>query len=252
MILTRFARSRIFKPDSIPARPAVLAGVQFSVARVRTEDGLLLDGLVSDLRLASRATLLFLHGNGGCAANRAPLIAPLAEQGYLVVVADYRGYGANPGVPEKVGLHLDAAAWLTHALAAAHGPLLVLGHSLGGAVAIELLADRPRGVAGLLTLGSFAALEMVLPAALARLTVDNIDARSAAAKLQLPWLIVHQKNDEVVPVRHSRELFRRASGNPAARFVELTGGTHALEWQLLVPLLEQLRIGSVNGPPKLS
>lgn len=244
MILTRFARRRIFQPDPLPARPAVLEGVQFSVAQVRTADGLVLDGLVSDPRLPPRATLLFLHGNGGCAANRAPLVAPFAQRGYFVVVADYRGYGTNPGVPGKAGLHRDAATWLDYALAYARGPLIVLGHSLGGALAIELLAGRSGGITGLLTLGSLAALDMIVPAPVARLTVDNFDVRSAAAKVQLPWLIAHQKDDEVVPVRHSRELFEWARKNPEAHLIELTDGTHALQWEVLLPLLERLRGGS--------
>ncbi len=63
----------------------------------------------------SEKTLVYFHGNAGCAMNRAELVAPLAGKGINIIVADYRGYGANPGTPSEDGLVEDAVAVISFA-----------------------------------------------------------------------------------------------------------------------------------------
>lgn len=142
-LLSGTIRRRIYRPEGFPASSGDYGGCRFDRIEVRTADGLAIAGLRSAPRSDARYTLLYFHGNGGCAATRAPLVAPLVREGG-VVVADYRGYGDNPGRPTEAGLMADARAFLEHGRATRAGPLLLLGHSLGGAIAIALAAENPR------------------------------------------------------------------------------------------------------------
>ncbi|WP_372426637.1 alpha/beta hydrolase [Salinarimonas chemoclinalis] len=222
-------RRRIYLTERVPTVSGDYGGRRFDRIGVRTADGLAIAGLRSAPRSDARYTLLYFHGNGGCAATRAPLVEPLVREGADVVVADYRGYGDNPGRPTEAGLMADARAFLDHARATRAGPLVLFGHSLGGAIAIALAADDPREVCALITLGTFASLRARAPAFARDLLPDAFDAAAAAPRVAIPWTILHETDDEVTSVAHAHALFE-ASGAPGrVRLRILTGGSHALD-----------------------
>ena len=59
-----------------------------------------------------RPVILYFHGNGGHIGYRAELLRGFARNGYGVLMAEYRGYGGNPGTPSESGLVADGAAAL--------------------------------------------------------------------------------------------------------------------------------------------
>jgi pimeloyl-ACP methyl ester carboxylesterase/glutaredoxin len=83
-----------------------------------------------------------VHGLGSDGATWWRLASELAEDGYLVVAPDLRGHGRSPAaVDHRIGtLATDAAAL-------GSGWDLVVGHSLGGAIAADLLAQPELGIA---------------------------------------------------------------------------------------------------------
>jgi pimeloyl-ACP methyl ester carboxylesterase len=91
--------------------------------------------------LGDRRALL-LHGLGSDGATWWRLASELAEDGYLVVAPDLRGHGRSPvAADHRIGtLAADAAAL-------GSGWDLVVGHSLGGAIAADLLARPAVGIA---------------------------------------------------------------------------------------------------------
>jgi hypothetical protein len=89
----------IFRPDArrlgeVP--PRLAATTRLRLARLMTSDGLELAFWAAE-PLPGRPTLVVFHGNAGNAADHAHLLAPFAEAGYGLVLAEYRGYGGNPG-----------------------------------------------------------------------------------------------------------------------------------------------------------
>src|SRR5207253_2018562 len=102
--------------------------------------------------------VLYLHGNDGNVSASMPAIAPLRELGYAVLLIDYRGYGESAGsFPSEQSVYLDAeAAWryLTAERGVDARNLYIYGHSLGGAIAIELAVHHPEA-AGLIVESSF-------------------------------------------------------------------------------------------------
>jgi pimeloyl-ACP methyl ester carboxylesterase len=102
--------------------------------------------------------VLYLHGNDGNVSTSMDGTAPLRELGYSVFMIDYRGYGASGGgFPSEAGVYQDAqSAWdyLVHERGINPANLLIYGHSLGGAIAIELALGHPEA-AGLVVESSF-------------------------------------------------------------------------------------------------
>lgn len=92
--------------------------------------------------------LVLLHGLGGAAANWA-LLAPLLGERHRVVLVDLPGHGGSDPLPAAPGIgpYADRVALLAERLGL--GPAVVVGHSLGGLVALRLAARRPEAVRSL-------------------------------------------------------------------------------------------------------
>ena len=99
-------------------------------------------------------TLLFLHGFGGAATNWTAVAPALAER-FRVIVPDLPGHGCSsalPAPPQRLDPYAERLALLLERANAA--PAFVVGHSLGGVVALRLALRRPDLVSGLVLAGS--------------------------------------------------------------------------------------------------
>jgi pimeloyl-ACP methyl ester carboxylesterase len=219
----------IFHPDDrqLGALPPALVAARFRPARVRTADGLELSFWAAE-PLPGWPTLVVFHGRAGNAADRAMLLVPFAEVGYGVVLAEYRGYGGNPGAPSEVGFLLDAHAHLDW-VAAAWGETapVVCGVSIGSGVAVAVAAERP--VRALVLDAPYtsvadlaAAMYRWLPAR--RLLRHRFDSLSRLPTVRAPLLVLHGEADDMIPPEHGRRV-AAAAGGPA-EFVLLPGAGH--------------------------
>jgi pimeloyl-ACP methyl ester carboxylesterase len=246
-----FLRNIIFRPEKAPALEGVYGGSRFEPIVVTTSDGLQLVGLRSVPSIPSKYTILYLHGNGGCAAARAHFLAPMSKEGADIIVADYRGYGENSGEPTESGLMRDAFAFRNFALENSAGPIVVVGHSLGGALATILLAQDSSGFAGLITIGAFANLAARAPWFVRPFLPDSFDALSKVNHIDVPWYILHEKADQVVPVSHGFKLHEAATNKADVQLVILEGGNHALDHNKISPYVQNL-LSRINNPQSRS
>ena len=90
--------------------------------------------------------VLLLHGIGGGKTIWAGSLSALASAGYRAVAMDFPGYGDSPGTPTLQAMVDSVLALLDH-LGAERSALV--GHSMGGMVAQELVAAAPRRVQSL-------------------------------------------------------------------------------------------------------
>jgi hypothetical protein len=178
--------------------------------------------------------VLYLHGNDGNVSTNMTGIAPLRELGYSVFIIDYRGYGASGGhFPSEAGVYQDAQlAWeyLVRERGISPANLFIYGHSLGGAIAIELALRHPEA-AGLVVESSFTSIYdmAMLKASYALLPINlllnqRFDSIAKVGHLRLPVLYIHGTADEIVPFEMGEALVK---ATPCARgFVAVSAGTH--------------------------
>jgi hypothetical protein len=178
--------------------------------------------------------LVYLHGsafNVGANVNHA---RRFKELGFSVLLISYRGYGQSEGnFPTEAQVYADAeAAWnyLVKQKGIKPGDILIYGHSLGGAVAINLAISHPEAK-GLIVEATFTSiadmgrrykLYRLLPVAL--ITHQRFDSISKISRLNMPVLFLHGTEDKVVPFKMSRRLYDLA---PSPKILKpIPGGGH--------------------------
>lgn len=223
-------RSLVFQPAKHPAGEWQPSKVPVEDAWFEATDGTKLHGWFLD-HPEPRAAALVLHGNGGNITLLSEALAILNQRHRLAVMAvDYRGYGQSEGHPTETGILQDARAarrWLARRVGVAEREIVLMGHSLGGAVAVDLAAKD--GARGLVLTSTFTSLPDVakshaswLPArALMTMRLESI---KKIPSYHGPLLISHGDADEVVPFEQGFALFEAA--NEPKRFIRNRGGRH--------------------------
>ena len=233
MALIYFKQSSlVFLPEmdrGFHASPEV-AGLPFAPLNLATADGQSLDGwfVPADNKRESRGLVIFFHGNAGNISHRLDYLRMFRDLGIATLIIDYRGYGRSSGTPSEAGTYLDgAAAWrhATEALGFAAGRIVLFGESLGGGVAAQLAeANHPGALVLASTFTSVpdlgADLYPVLPIRmLARIGYGTL---ARLPQISCPILIVHSRNDDIIPFVHGRRLFEAA--RQPKLFLEIEGG----------------------------
>lgn len=194
----------------------------------RTADGVDLHGWwIAHPKAAG--TVLYCHGSSGSIAHRVGVFRQLAKLRVNVLAFDYRGYGRSAGVPSERGLYADVRGAYDHLvgpLGRPAGEILLFGHSLGGAVAIEAARDRP--AAGLVVQASFTDIRDMARALHPQLPLHWIarnEFRSVGkvAELTLPKLFIHGTEDGTVPLAVGRRLYEAAAEPKELYVVERAG-----------------------------
>ncbi|MDS9876655.1 alpha/beta hydrolase [Pseudomonas protegens] len=237
--------SLLFYPEpGLPFTPE-RARLEYRDVTLTTADGLKLHGwwLPAKPGVAVKGTVLHLHGNGGNLAWHLGGSWWLPEQGYQVLLVDYRGYGLSEGAPSLPAIYqdLDAAfKWLDQAPEVQGKPLIVLGQSLGGALAIHYLVQHPERQAQLKAIvldgvpasyrdvGRYALstswLTWPLQVPLSWLVPDTDSAIHSMPRLTgVPKLIYHSIDDPIVPLSNGIRVYQAA---PPPRVLQLTRGGH--------------------------
>jgi alpha-beta hydrolase superfamily lysophospholipase len=164
-------------------------------------------------------TVLYCHGNGHNIGEVADLASRFHKMGLSVFAFDYRGYGKSEGAfPSETAVYTDAKrAWDYLTLDQKIPPqrIAIYGHSLGGAIAINLAIQHPNA-SGLIVQSSFSnALEMakrnwwtaIFP--VNALLNQRFESLHKVSQLQMPVLYLHGTADTVIPFEMSQRLFEK-------------------------------------------
>ncbi|MNM87705.1 2-succinyl-6-hydroxy-2,4-cyclohexadiene-1-carboxylate synthase [compost metagenome] len=242
--LTGCSELLFYPSPDVPFTPA-RAKLEYRDVTLTTSDGVKLAAwwLPAKEGVPLKGTVLHLHGNGGNMAWHLGGAFWLPKQGYQVLMLDYRGYGRSRGAPSLPAVYRDvdaAFAWLDKAPEVQGKPLVLLGQSLGGALAVHYLADHPqriRQLHGLVLDGVPASYRDVarytldnawltwpLQVPLSWLVPDGDSAIRAMPRLSgAPVLFFHSIDDTIVPLENGLSLYKAA--NPPKVF-QLTRGNH--------------------------
>ncbi len=183
------------------------------------------------LTTTAAPVLLYLHGARWNVEGSAARIRRMQELGFSVLAIDYRGFGkSSKDLPSEAMAYEDArAAWDWLATNHPKQPRYIFGHSLGGAIAIELAA-QVGDESGTIVEGTFSSIPDVfgsykwgwLP--LGPLITQRFEAVAKVAKIGSPLLVVHGTADSTVSPELGRKLFEAAI--QPKEFVTVTGGSH--------------------------
>ncbi len=165
----------------------------------------------------SLGTLLYLHGRGlniGANINQSYRFRQL---GFSVLLIDYRGYGRSQGsFPSEARIYEDAETaynYLVKQRQLSSREIFLYGHSMGGAVAVELAIAHPES-AGLIVQSSFTSmLDMVERYSIMRLfpvrllLTQKFDSLTKVKLLRIPVLFAHGTADPLIPSGMSKQLY---------------------------------------------
>lgn len=172
--------------------------------------------------------VLFLHGNGGNNSHRMESMEFLLALGANVLMIDYQGYGQSEGKPSEQGLYADAHLawdWLVETKGFDASRIVIMGRSLGGAVAVELATEvEARGV---IVESSFTSAvdmgkEIVPFVPVGLLARYSFDSRAKIGRVRCPVLVTHSPEDDLVPYWMGEKLYELAP--EPKEFVRLAGG----------------------------
>lgn len=221
-------RQLMYFPDrSKPefTRPGVPAMEEVSAT---TSDGLDLAMWYHPPARPGAPVIVLFQGNAGHMGHRGFKIIPFVEAGFGMLLAEYRGYGGNPGSPNETGLYRDGRAALDFLGRAGitPGQIVLYGESLGSAVVVQLATERMfRAIileAPFTSAADLAASHFwFIPAR--HLIWDRFDSLAKIDKVRAPLLVIHGEKDGIVPVRFGRRLFAAATEPKQARYIPGAG-----------------------------
>eukprot|EP00126_Sphaerothecum_destruens_P009892 Sdes_comp20621_c0_seq15m15727 len=224
--------------------------------KINTPDGCSLAGwyFPPQNRIISKPQLVvvYFHGNAGhigLCLSHLKLLSDISNAGIIAV--SYRGYGLSTGTPTESGLKLDAESVYQHAKTSFPAiPMVVYGHSLGGAVALYLASCHSE-IQGVIVENSFTSIRDVVLAWYPKYSPypyitwalwnrwDSV--RSVQAVSPAVWaLFLSGDHDETIPPKLMRLLYeaalKRASAqdqsNPQDRtfYEQIPNGLHNDTW----------------------
>jgi fermentation-respiration switch protein FrsA (DUF1100 family) len=235
----------LFYPErDVPLTPEK-AHLPYRDLTLTTADGTKLNAwfLPAKAGVPVKGTVLHLHGNGGNMAWHLSGSYWLPEQGYQVLLLDYRGYGHSEGDPSLPAVYQDIDAafdWLNKAPQVQGKPLVVLGQSIGGALGVHYLSEHPQQrsrVKALVLDGVPASYREVARYTLSTswltwpfkrplswVIPDSDSAINGITQLKgTPMLLFQSLDDSQVPLHNGISLYQSA---PLPRVLQLTRGLH--------------------------
>ncbi|MGH8453767.1 MAG: alpha/beta hydrolase [Nevskiales bacterium] len=229
--------------------PASYDERQLPIVRVNTDDG----NAVAVLHLPNpdaTFTLLFSHGNAEDLGYLAPFLMELRDAGFAVLAYDYRGYGLSTGgLPSTAGSYRDEHAvyqYATQTLKIPPARIILHGRSVGSGPAVDLATRE--AVGGLIVESGFVSVYRVLTR-WPLLAFDKFPNLKNIRKVRCPVLVIHGRQDEIIPFWHGQKLFAAAPDPKRALWVDEAGHNDlaAVAWDQYVQALQDFA-QTVAGP----
>lgn len=215
----------IFFPVKLATPPVLpaITGRTFAHVSFSAADGTALTGVWmgtvpsaagQEAGAASRPVLLFSHGNAGHLGYRLPRLEAFASLPVDVFLYDYRGFGRSDGRPSVAGVKNDVQAALSYLLNERKIPIervILYGESIGGGVAAWAAGDHLADIGGIVVESGFRSLKtragsrfpIIGPLVLS----DDLPTEAILAKYAGPLLVIHSRNDQIIPFEDGKALF---------------------------------------------
>jgi alpha-beta hydrolase superfamily lysophospholipase len=212
-------------------------------------DGVTLRGWRCGSAAPSRGTIVYLHGIADNRTSASGVIERFTPRGFQVIAYDSRAHGASEGKACTYGVHekRDLRAIVDRLTP---GPVVLIGTSLGAAVALQEAADDPR-IAAVIAAETFSDLRTVAteraPFIFTRASIEHafrlaeqeagfsVDAAApvtAAARIRAAVLLIHGETDRETPPNHSQRVFNALTSRKRLILVPGAGHNQALRGEV--------------------
>ncbi len=230
------ARSQLWKPSQFGFHKRHDDHVM-----LKTSDGISIHGYWlsdSDLSTETLPTFIYFQGNAGNIGHRLPMLSRLHETVPCnTFIISYRGFGLSEGQPNEAGIRIDAQAALDYVLSredVRKDRIILLGQSIGGAVAFDLAARNQSKIYAVILENTFLSLPKLIPHVMPflgwahRLCHQKWDSETrlneivAASKqgCSMPhFLFLAGLMDELIPPSHMKTLYELATSANASTVV---------------------------------
>ena len=248
LVLTLLQRHLIFPGRELtpPPKPVgIAAGAE--QLWISTSFGRVEARFIAGSRPGRQPVVILFHGNAELIDDLSPDYALFRQLGCGLLLVEYPGYGRSSGTPTERSLAevaLAAYDYLVLRPEVAPDRVMAFGSSLGAGPAIALAVQRP--VRALLLAAPPASLrpfahERLLPSVLLRDRFDNVDLITGYAG---PTLVVHGRNDTIMPFVHGQRV---AAAAPQGKLVVLEADHNDLLgapgfWEAVSSFLQAERI----------
>ena len=232
-------------------------GLTYEEVSFITKDNLTLQGWFIPAQQPTTKTIVALHGWPADKGNIFPVISFL-NQKYNLFLFDFRALGKSEGKYSTVGAREqeDLLAAVEYLKSRDIDQIGVWGFSMGAAVALMTAPKAPE-IQAVIAETSYASLDRMAPEAfrfplikypLAYLTgvwaklflgidMKSVSPVESAKHIDIPVLIIHSTNDEVIPFSHAELLKKALKENPKAEFWfqdDLIHGQLSSEYELRI------------------
>lgn len=187
----------------------------------------------------SKATILFLHGNGENISTHSGFVHWLTQYQYDVFIFDYRGYGKSQGEAQIEGVMNDIQSAREYVVSRAPSKkkLFILGHSMGASMGVYNLARHPENIDGMIFVSPFSDYRQITremldnswltwafqwPASLMISTEYN-PVDYVASLPDKPKLFIYSADDQIIAADHVTRLYENATGE---KYKEQAQGGH--------------------------
>ncbi len=235
-----------------PIRKPVPAATPANCQNVTYQgEGVMLKGWQGKADGPPRGTLIYLHGVSDNRASASGILDHFRQRGFDVVAYDSRAHGESGGEVATFGRFEKED--LRHVLDTLRpGPVVLVGSSLGAAVALQTAAEDAR-VSAVVAAESFSDLRTVvterapffftdrtieksiqLAEQKGNFQIKDISPELAARRIKVPVLLIHGAEDKDTPPEHSRRILSNLSGPKSLILVPGAGHSEALSgsaWQ---------------------
>lgn len=214
-----FQRRMMYRPDKHVVTPYMNETPEFETVTLKTADGLSIEAFYKEPQRTTDGrlypTILYMHGNTGPASDAAHKLIPIADEGFGILLQEYRGYGGNQGKPSESGLINDSEAGLhyIHIQQGNEAQVVYWGMSLGTGVANGLVERR--APAAFIQECGFTAMADVAKIhywyfPVKYLLKDTYLSMKRARSMTAPLLVLHGQRDRTIPYVQGQTYFEAA------------------------------------------
>lgn len=180
-----------------------------NIIKIPSKDGSYISAYMLENQSA-HYTVLFSHGNAEDIGDLSEFMKEFTQHGFNVIAYDYSGYGSSNGKPSERAVLANADAvydYLVTKRGIAPERIIVWGRSIGSGPSVHLAVTHKVG--GLVIESGFTSAFRVMTR-IRIVPFDRFDNLQKIVNITCPVLVIHGKEDEIIPFRHGQLLFEAA------------------------------------------